>query len=87
MMGRCYEFCPEMAKFLESSKAGQRPFKAKMYPHSEIKWTMQQEFQDPRAYDIVILPCSSPTDETQPDFELEKFTIDHSPVPVVFVRN
>ncbi len=68
------------SRVLSTHSAGTAGLKA--YPNSEIRWVLQQEFQDPECAALVLLPCSPGS----ADFAMEKFVIEHSPVPVALVR-
>lgn len=79
------EVSPAAAKLLQSHALSTRTAgtaSLKAYPNSEIRWVLQQEFQNPDCASLVLLPCS-PDDA---DCAMEKFVIEHSPVPVALVR-
>lgn len=83
--------CPAMKAVVEECKEMNTPLNVKLYPKSSLSWILQQEFQASPAsnlveHSLVILPCWILSDKHQPDYALEKFVLDHSPVPVALIR-
>ncbi|PJF17690.1 hypothetical protein PSACC_02490 [Paramicrosporidium saccamoebae] len=79
---------PFIHKLITETDISKKEFRVMLQPHAGLCWTLQQELQhyadQPAPYDLVIMPCLQPDKGSDPD--LEKFLLEHSPVPVALVR-